>query len=196
MLLKSCIQYVSKFGKLNSGHRTGKCQFSFQSQRKGNAKECSNYHKIALISLPSKCLGVLSCFSRIWLFATLWTIACQAALPGYPWIGFSRQEYWSGFPFPSPGGLPHSRTEPSSFISPTLAGGFFTTSTWEASKVMLKIFQSRIHRYVNWELPDVQGTLEKGRGTRSRRQWHPTPVLLPGKSHGWRSLVGCSPWNR
>ena len=26
-----------------------------------------------------------------------------------------------------------------------------------------------------------------------RRQWHPTPVLLPGKSHGWRSLVGCSP---
>ena len=27
-----------------------------------------------------------------------------------------------------------------------------------------------------------------------RRQWHPTPVLLPGNSHGWRSLVGCSPW--
>ena len=27
-----------------------------------------------------------------------------------------------------------------------------------------------------------------------RRQWHPTPVLLPGKSHGWRRLVGCSPW--
>ena len=26
------------------------------------------------------------------------------------------------------------------------------------------------------------------------KQWHPTPVLLPGKSHGWRSLVGCSPW--
>ena len=29
-----------------------------------------------------------------------------------------------------------------------------------------------------------------------RRQWHPTPVLLPGKSHGWRSLLGCSPWGR
>ena len=29
-----------------------------------------------------------------------------------------------------------------------------------------------------------------------RRQWHPTPVLLPGKSHGWRSLEGCSPWSR
>ena len=32
-----------------------------------------------------------------------------------------------------------------------------------------------------------------GQGT---RQWHPTPVLLPGKSHGRRSLVGCSPWGR
>ena len=29
-----------------------------------------------------------------------------------------------------------------------------------------------------------------------RRQWHPTPVLLPGKSHGWRSLVGCNTWGR
>ena len=32
--------------------------------------------------------------------------------------------------------------------------------------------------------------------TSRRRQWHPTPVLLPGKSHGWRSLVACSPWGR
>ena len=31
---------------------------------------------------------------------------------------------------------------------------------------------------------------------RWRRQWHPIPELLPGKSHGWRSLVGCSPWGR
>ena len=29
-----------------------------------------------------------------------------------------------------------------------------------------------------------------------RRRWHSTPLLLPGKSHGWRSLVGCSPWGR
>ena len=29
-----------------------------------------------------------------------------------------------------------------------------------------------------------------------KRQWHPTPVLLPGKSHGWRSLESCSPWGR
>ena len=31
---------------------------------------------------------------------------------------------------------------------------------------------------------------------RRRKRWHPTPVLLPRKSHGWRSLVGCSPWGR
>ena len=31
---------------------------------------------------------------------------------------------------------------------------------------------------------------------KQRRQWHPTPVLLPGKSYGWRNLVGCSPWGR
>ena len=36
----------------------------------------------------------------------------------------------------------------------------------------------------------------KGMPWNRRRQWHPTPVLLPGKSHGWRSLVGCSPWGR
>ena len=35
---------------------------------------------------------------------------------------------------------------------------------------------------------------QKTKCVKRRRQWHPTPVLLPGKSHGWRSLVGCSPW--
>ena len=53
MLLKCCIQYASKFGKLSSGHRTGKGRFSFQSQ-KDNAKEYSNYHTIVLISQASK----------------------------------------------------------------------------------------------------------------------------------------------
>ena len=41
---------------------------------------------------------VLSCFSCVRLSATLWTLACQAPL----FMGFSRQEYWSGLPFPSP----------------------------------------------------------------------------------------------
>ena len=41
--------------------------------------------------------------SRVRLFATPWTVAYQA----FPSMGFSRQEYWSGLPFPSPGDLPH-----------------------------------------------------------------------------------------
>ena len=50
ILFKCCIQYASKFGKLSSGHSTGKGQFS----EKGNDKEYSNYHTIALISHASK----------------------------------------------------------------------------------------------------------------------------------------------
>ena len=89
MLWKCCTQYANKFGKLSSGHRTGQGVF-IPTPKKGNARECSNYCTIALIS--------------------------------------------------------------------------------HASKVMLKILQARL------------------------QQWHPIPVLLPGKSHGLRSLVGCSPW--
>ena len=66
-----------------------------------------------------------------------------------------------------------------------------------ASRVMLKILQARLQQYVNQKLSDVQTGFSKGRNQRSncqQLQWHPTPVLLPGKCHGWRSLVGCSPW--
>ena len=41
---------------------------------------------------------------------------------------------------------------------------------------------------------DDSGLDLAGATDQRRRQWHPTPVLLPGKSHGWRNLVGCSPW--
>ena len=46
--------------------------------------------------------------SRVQLFATLWTVAYQAS----PSMGFSRQEYWSRLPFPSPGDLPDPGIEP------------------------------------------------------------------------------------
>ena len=51
---------------------------------------------------------VLSCFSHVWLFATLWTVARQAPL----FMGFSRQEYWSGLPFPPPGNLLNQESNP------------------------------------------------------------------------------------
>ena len=68
-----------------------------------------------------------SLFSRVQLLGSPWTVARQAPLS----MGFSRQEYWSGLPFPED--LPDPRIQPTSLTSPTLAGGFFTTSaTWEA----------------------------------------------------------------
>ena len=48
--------------------------------------------------------------------------------PGSPSLGFSRQEHWSGLPFPSPGDLCNPGVEPTSLTSPALASGFFTTS--------------------------------------------------------------------
>ena len=62
-------------------------------------------------------------------FAIPWTVAIRAPLA----MGFSKQEYWSGLPFPIPGDLPGSGTEPTSLTSPAWAGRFFTTSAmWEA----------------------------------------------------------------
>ena len=54
MLWKCCTQYASKYGKLSSGHRTGKGQVFIPIPKKGNAKECSSYRTIALISHVSK----------------------------------------------------------------------------------------------------------------------------------------------
>ena len=56
--------------------------------------------------------------------ATPWTEACPASLS----MEFTRQEYWSGLPLPTPGDLPDPEIEPVSPNSPTLAGGFFTTA--------------------------------------------------------------------
>ena len=57
------------------------------------------------------------------LYVTPRTVACQALLS----MEFSRQEYWSGLPFPSPGNIPGPGFEFTSLASPTLAGGSFTT---------------------------------------------------------------------
>ena len=78
--------------------------------------------------------------SHVRLLATPWTAAHQAP----PSMGFSRQEYWSGVPLPSPNTISH------------------------VSKVMLKILQARLQQYVNCELPDVQAGFRKGRGTRDQ----------------------------
>ena len=67
------------------------------------------------------CVCVLS---RVWLFATPWTVAHQAPLS----MEFSRQEYWSGLPFPPLRDLPNPDIKLASPVAPGLAGGFFTTA--------------------------------------------------------------------
>ena len=76
-----------------------------------------------LFILGNVCMCMLSPVSRVRLFATLWTVACQAALS----MGFSRQEYWSGFPRPPAGDHPDPGIEPAAPASPALVGGLFTT---------------------------------------------------------------------
>ena len=75
------------------------------------------------------CARSLSC---VQLFSTSWTVACQVPLS----VGFFRQEYWSGLPFPLPGHLLDPEIEPASHMSPALADGFFTT--WEPN-IMVRI---------------------------------------------------------
>ena len=58
---------------------------------------------------------------------------------------FSRQEYWSGLPFPTPEDLPGPGMEPTSLVSPPLAGGFFTTSA--ASEAQLSSSQAQIPKF-------------------------------------------------
>ena len=78
---------------------------------------------VCLFLLMDGCSVIQLC-SCVQLFATLWSVALQAPL----FMEFSRQEYWSGLPFPTPEDLPDPGMEPESLASPALAGRFFTTA--------------------------------------------------------------------
>ena len=138
------------------------------------------------------CVCVCECtLSCVWLFVIPGTVAHQAPVS----MRFSRQEYWSGLPFPSP------RNEHTSLASPALGGRFFTTSTtWEALRVPWEPLKQthtlgcRLWGSQSWTRLTWFSSSSSIRCW--RRQWQPPPVLLSGKSHGRRSLVGCSPWGR
>ena len=92
-------------------------------------------------------LCMLSSFSHIQLFATLWTMARQAPLS----VRFFRQEYWQGLPCPPPRDLPDPGIEPATLRSPALAGWFFTTSaTWEAQDLFILTMHHSIRILVLW----------------------------------------------
>ena len=111
---------------------------------------------------------MLSSFSHVWLFVTLWTKAHQAP----PSMGFSRQENCSRLPSPPPGDLPNPGIEPVSLTSLALAGGLFTTSsTWKALHECLeKHLWSRV--FPRWVLR------EPGCVDVSGRRWHSLDFLF------------------
>ena len=80
----------------------------------GSKISADGYHSCEI----KRCLllGRKKSLSRVWLFATPWTVAYQAS----PSMEFSRQEYWSGLLFPIPGNLPDPRIECMSLVSPVL----------------------------------------------------------------------------
>ena len=96
-------------------------------------------------------LCVLGCFSRVRLFATLWTVARQAPLS----MGFSRQEYWSGLPCPPPGDPPNPGTEPASPASPVgwvvlhhqrhLASPHFTFTSTQSTVLSFEVSKDSRH---------------------------------------------------
>ena len=87
---------------------------------------------------------MLSCFSRVRLFATPLTVACQAPLS----VGFSWQEYWSGLPFPSPGDLHNLGIKPE---SPCLLHGRWILYHWAISQHFFLGFSC----FTEWSSPDT-----------------------------------------
>ena len=141
--------------------------------------------------------------SHVRLSAAPWTVALQAP----PSMGFSRHEYWSGLPFPSPGDLPDPGIEPR---SPTLQADALTSEPPGKPHVVacIKISFLWLHdipSYIHCGFPAGSdgkasacnvGDLGFHPWVRKipwRRAWQPTPVFLLGESHGRRSLEGYSP---
>ena len=152
----------------------------------------NNKNKIRVV-LSSKCMHAGCCFSCVWFFVNLWTVARQAPLS----MGFSRQEHWSGLPCPPPGGLPDPGIEPTSVSSPALADRFFTTvppgKTYGGFRVHLNSVRASLRAQL------VKNRLQCGRPgldpwvgkIPQRREGLPTPGFWPRESHGLYS-----PWGR
>ena len=90
------------------------------------------------------CACVLSCYTHGQLFATLWTVTHQAPLS----TGFSRQEYRSGLPCPSPGDCPNPGIEPMSPEAPALQEGSLPLSHWGSPTLFVRT-QRKIQMLVN-----------------------------------------------
>ena len=152
-----------------------------------------HFAKLCQVTLPANTsrpftLGAVpACMlSHLQLFTTPWTVARQAPLR----LKFSRQEYWSELPFPPPRDLPDPGIKPTSPTSPALAGISFTTEPHGkplgagGSDCKESACQRKRLGFDPWIGKIIW-----------RRKWQLTPVFLPGKFQGHRSLAGYSPWS-
>ena len=126
------------------------CFYRNWSEEDINGRVPGTEQYLWILIIVRKCTSLyglmLSHFSRVQLFVVLWTIARQASLS----MGFSRQEYWSGLPFPLPGDLPNPGIKPASLISPALVGRFFTPSaTWEVRPYIWLLFIKKKSMKIN-----------------------------------------------
>ena len=117
--------------------------------------------------LPRACTE--SCFSCVWFFATLWTVACQAPLS----MGFSRQEYWRGLPRPPPGDLPYPGIEPvcpALLVVSCIAGRFFNNWAIRAYSITPGVHHMNLgsgeqyssQQWLRWEQTCSAGPANKG----------------------------------
>ena len=91
-----------------------------------------------------------------------------------------------------------SNGEQNLYFSMALHFGRLTNNLvrWLCWHHSINLIRRGSHTWEGTELSYAQSLIQYQHLCAYRRQWHPTPVLLPGKSHGRRSLVGCSPWGR
>ena len=104
-------------------HTGPACSSSPHVPQVGVHKAFSKTTSHCFFNFPHACMHA-QLLIHVRLSVTPWAVAHQAPLS----MEFSRQEYWSGLPFPTPGDLPHPGTESKSLASPALVGRFFTTA--------------------------------------------------------------------
>ena len=134
----------------------------------------------ALLTFDCCCCHLCVC---VWSIAQSgWTLCDSMGHQAPLSVGFSRQEYWSGLPFPTPRDLPHPGIKPASLVSPGLAGKVFTTcAIWEALSILCQlgisdkemILRAGEARCIAWRVDGIEGAgLSSSRGVHASLKKH------------------------
>ena len=151
------------------------------------------------ISICKYSVAVVWSLSCVRLFVTPWTVVRQAPLS----MGFPRQEYWSGLPYLSLGGLFNPEIEPHLLHLLHCRWILYHWATRRAHELLYIEWINKIPLFSTGNY--IQYPVIKHNGkeyiyeyththTHTQRPRQSTPVFLPGESHGQSSLAGCSPW--